>query len=64
MQLVLCFFKYTILIGLYTAHSHLTAQLLFHGITLIASTTVRPTGAERFDDTILYFRDRLSRSVD
>ena len=33
-----------------------------HGITLIASTTVRPAGAERFDDTILYFRDRLSSS--
>lgn len=32
------------------------------GITLVASTTVQPSGAERFDDTILYFRDRVTSS--
>jgi hypothetical protein len=32
------------------------------GITLLASTTVQPYGAERFDDVVLYFRDRITAS--
>jgi hypothetical protein len=32
------------------------------GITLVASTTVQPSGAKRFDDIIYYYRDRVTSS--